>query len=370
MAARHGRRCIRLSARNLDALVTSLMLPVMLMLMFVYLFGGAIDTGPQYVTYVVPGVILLCAGFGSATTAVTVSQDLAGGIVDRFRSMDVGGAVDPRRARGGERAAQRRLDRCSCSRVAFLIGFRPHAGPLDWLAAVGILAAFVLAVSWLAAAIGLIAKSPEAANGFTFLIMFLPYASSAFVPVDTMPSWIQGFARAPADHPGHRDAARAAARDAGRLERVDGAGLVRRHPRRLGRRLRRAVPARGRAELRADRGGERRPRARLGVHRGEREVGEHRALGEVADVVGRAVAAVEHGQHADRLARQGRAARRASCRARSRSGARSRRRSRGRRGSPGRPRRRRSRARGRRCPGRARRRMPTTSSAPAPQAAW
>ena len=84
-------RCTRLSARNIDALVTSLMLPVMLMLIFVYLFGGAIDTGGEYVTYVVPGVILLCAGFGSATTAVTVSQDLAGGIVDRFRSLDVGG---------------------------------------------------------------------------------------------------------------------------------------------------------------------------------------------------------------------------------------------------------------------------------------
>ena len=79
--------------------------------------------------------------------------------------------------------------------VAFLIGFRPHAAPLDWLAAIGILLAFVLAVSWLAAAIGLIASSPEAANGFTFVIMFLPYASSAFVPVDTMPSWIQGFAQ-------------------------------------------------------------------------------------------------------------------------------------------------------------------------------
>ena len=84
-------RCTRLSARNIDALVTSLMLPVMLMLMFVYLFGGAIDTGGEYVTYVVPGVILLCAGFGSATTAVTVSQDLTGGIIDRFRSLDVGG---------------------------------------------------------------------------------------------------------------------------------------------------------------------------------------------------------------------------------------------------------------------------------------
>jgi ABC-2 type transport system permease protein len=165
----------------------------MLMLLFVYLFGGAIDTGTEYVTYVVPGVILLCAGFGSATTAVTVSQDMTGGIVDRFRSMDVGGAA----ILAGHVAASALRNAASTVlvfAVAFAIGFRPHAAPLDWLAAIGIVLAFVLAVSWLAAAIGLIAKSPEAANGFTFVIMFLPYASSAFVPVDTMPSWIQGFA--------------------------------------------------------------------------------------------------------------------------------------------------------------------------------
>jgi ABC-2 type transport system permease protein len=187
-------RCTRLSARNIDALITSLMLPVMLMLVFVYLFGGAIETGGEYVTYVVPGVILLCAGFGSATTAVTVSQDLTGGIIDRFRSMDVGGPS----ILAGHVAASALRNAASTVLVfgvAFLIGFRPHAGALDWLAAVGVLIAFVLAISWFAAAIGLIAKSPEAANGFTFVIMFLPYASSAFVPVDTMPSWIQGFAQ-------------------------------------------------------------------------------------------------------------------------------------------------------------------------------
>src|SRR3954470_14542344 len=86
-------RCIRLSARNIDALLTSLMLPVMLMLLFVYLFGGAINTGTKYVTYVVPGVILLCSGFGSASTAVTVSNDLKTGIIDRLRSVDIGGTA-------------------------------------------------------------------------------------------------------------------------------------------------------------------------------------------------------------------------------------------------------------------------------------
>src|SRR5690606_35156931 len=82
---------VRLSTRNIEAMMTALFLPVMLLLLFVYLFGGAIDTGTKYVTYVVPGVILLCAGWSSATTAVTVSQDMQGGIIDRFRSMDIGG---------------------------------------------------------------------------------------------------------------------------------------------------------------------------------------------------------------------------------------------------------------------------------------
>jgi ABC-2 type transport system permease protein len=186
-------RCVRLSRRNIDALITSLMLPVMLMLVFVYLFGGAIDTGTKYVTYVVPGVLLLCAGFGSSLTAVTVCYDMTNGIIDRFRSMDVGGAA----VITGHVVASATRNLASTVLVfgvAFLIGFRPSAGPLDWLAAVGVLLLFILALSWFSAAIGLLAKTPDAAGGYTFLIMFLPYASSAFVPVDTMPSWLHGFA--------------------------------------------------------------------------------------------------------------------------------------------------------------------------------
>ena len=186
-------RCVRLSMRQVDALLTSLLLPVLLMLIFVYLFGGAIETGTDYVTYVVPGVILLCAGFGSATTAVTVSQDMSGGIVDRLRSLDVGG---PSVLAGHVAAsvARNAISTVLVIAVALAIGFRPDAGPLEWLAVAGVLLAFVLAMSALSAALGLLAGSPEAANGITFLILFLPYASSAFVPVDTMPSWLQGFA--------------------------------------------------------------------------------------------------------------------------------------------------------------------------------
>ena len=186
-------RNLRMTRRNTDALLTSLLLPVLLMLLFVYLFGGAIQTGTRYVTYVVPGVLLLCAGFGASMTAVSVTTDMGGGIVDRFRSMDVGGSS----VLAGHVAASVVRNLASTALVfgvAFLIGFRPSAGPLDWLAAVGVLLLFILAISWLAAAVGLLARSPEAAGGFSFLVMFLPYPSSAFVPIDTMPAWLHGFA--------------------------------------------------------------------------------------------------------------------------------------------------------------------------------
>ncbi len=187
------RRATRLSIRNGDALLTSLALPIMLMLLFVYLFGGAIDTGTEYVTYVVPGVILLCASFGASLTSVVVANDMTNGIMDRFRSMDVRGAA----VLGGHVAASTARNLTSTALVlgvAFLIGFRPQAGLLDWLAAIGILVVAIVALSWASAAVGLLAKTPEAASGFTFFVMFLPYPSSAFVPVETMPSWIHGFA--------------------------------------------------------------------------------------------------------------------------------------------------------------------------------
>ena len=187
-------RCLRLSRRNVEAVLTSLMLPIMLMLLFVYLFGGAIETGTEkYVTYVVPGLLLLCAGYGASVTAVSVCHDMTGGIVDRFRSLDVGGAA----VLAGHVTASVVRNAASTVLVlgvGVLVGFRPHASALDWLGAAAMLLAFVVALSWFAAVIGLLAKTPEGASGFTFFVMFLPYPSSAFVPVHTMPGWIQGFA--------------------------------------------------------------------------------------------------------------------------------------------------------------------------------
>ena len=186
-------RSLRLSVRSPDALLTALMLPVMLMVVFVYLFGGAVDIGTRYVDYVVPGVLLLCAVTGASTTAVTVCQDMTGGIIDRFRSLDVSGSA----VLAGHVAAsvlRNLVSTLLVTAVAVGIGFRPHASVAGFAAALGVLLLFVAAVSWLAAAFGLLVSAPEAANGAMFLLMFFCYASSAFVPVATMPWWLRGFA--------------------------------------------------------------------------------------------------------------------------------------------------------------------------------
>ena len=157
-------RSTRMSWRNLDALITAVMLPVIILVFFVYLFGGAIDTGTAYVDYVAPSVILLCTCLGASTTAVSVSLDLTHGVVDRFRAMDVSGFA----LLGGHVVASVARNAISTALVfaaASLIGFRPNATPLAWLGVAGLLGLFVLAISWLAAALGLLVKSPEAANG-------------------------------------------------------------------------------------------------------------------------------------------------------------------------------------------------------------
>ncbi|MFC4554750.1 ABC transporter permease [Georgenia faecalis] len=186
-------RGIRRSTREVDALLLAVALPVLLMVLFVVVFGGALRPDGRYVDYVVPGVILLCAGYGAAQTAVAVAGDMTEGIVDRLRTMPVAasavltGHVVASMARNA-------LAMVAVVAVALALGFRPSAGPLQWLAAAGILALFVLAVSWVSACLGLVARSVEAASGFTFAVLFLPYLSSAFVPTETMPRALQGFA--------------------------------------------------------------------------------------------------------------------------------------------------------------------------------
>jgi ABC-2 type transport system permease protein len=186
-------RALRLNRRTPDALVLAIALPVLLMVLFVELFGGAIDGAGGYVQYVVPGVLVLAAAFGAGTTALAVSSDLARGVVDRFRSLDVG-APALLAGQVGASLVRSAVSSVLVVGVALALGFRPHAGVGGWLAAAAVLGAFVLAMSWLSAVVGLLATSPEGASGFTFFVSFLPYPSSAFVAVATLPVWLRGFA--------------------------------------------------------------------------------------------------------------------------------------------------------------------------------
>jgi len=179
-------RCVRRSLRDPEAFFTALMLPVVLMLLFVYIFGGALNTGGAYVDYVVPGLIVLCAGFGAGTTAVAVATDMSSGIVDRFRSMPIHGSS----ILAGHivaSLARNLLATALVIGVGLGVGWRPVASPVGWLAAAGMIVAFILAMSWLAAAFGLLVGSAEAANAATFVLMFIPYLSTAFVPARTLP---------------------------------------------------------------------------------------------------------------------------------------------------------------------------------------
>jgi ABC-2 type transport system permease protein len=188
-----ARRCIRRSLRDPEAFFTALMLPVALMLLFVYVFGGALRTGVAYVDYVVPGLIVLCAGLGAGTTAVAVATDLTDGIVDRLRSMPIA----PSSILMGHIAASLARNLIATTLVVgvgLLVGWRPSGSPGDWVGAAAMIVLLILALSWLAAAVGLLARTPEAANAFTFVLMFIPYVSTAFVPARTMPGALRAFA--------------------------------------------------------------------------------------------------------------------------------------------------------------------------------
>ncbi|WP_091230369.1 ABC transporter permease [Microbacterium sp. 3J1] len=183
-------RSLRYSLRDGESLLMAILLPVMLMLMFTWVFGGAIDPSGGYVDYVVPGIILTCAGFGASSTALYVATDMRSGIIDRFRTMPVRASA----VLTGHVVASLLRNLVATSiviGVGVLVGFRPEASPAEWLALAGLIALYILAITYLFAAIGLAAGSPEGANGYGFILLFLPYLSSAFVPVASMPEWLQ-----------------------------------------------------------------------------------------------------------------------------------------------------------------------------------
>ncbi len=183
-------RSIRLSRRNLDLMIMAVVLPVLMMSLFVYVFGGAISSVQSYVDYVVPGIIVLCTGYGATSTAMSVADDMKKGVVDRFRSMPISSfAVLTGHVTAS--VARNTLATFAVVLVALLMGFRPSVSPVSWVLAMGLLLLYVVALSWLAAGFGVIARSVESASLLGFFMLFIPYLSSAFVPVETMPAFLR-----------------------------------------------------------------------------------------------------------------------------------------------------------------------------------
>ncbi len=170
-------------------------MPIMFLLLFRYVFGGAIQTnGTTYVNYLVAGILIQNAAFGASTTALNLVIDLKRGIVDRFRSLPM---FSPALLVGHVCADMVRnvLALIIMLAVSFLIGFRPTAGITEWFLVIGLLLLFTLAISWLSSISGLVLKSQEAVQWASFMpIMPLTFASSAFVPTDTMPKYLKIFA--------------------------------------------------------------------------------------------------------------------------------------------------------------------------------
>jgi ABC-2 type transport system permease protein len=182
-------------------LIGSIMAPVVLLLLFVYILGGPIGDGlgeaargARYVDFLVPGILMMTVASGSGTTAITVCTDMTGGIIDRLRTMAVTrGAILAGHVGGS--VLRTLVTTAVLTGVALLAGFQPEATVLDWCAVVGIIAAFSFAVAWLSAAVGLVTKSVAGANGATLPIQFLlPFLSSAFVPAGSMPAGVRWFA--------------------------------------------------------------------------------------------------------------------------------------------------------------------------------
>ena len=189
-------RSLRHILRSPDTIITTAVMPIAMLLMFVYVFGGAIDTGPgsgPYVNYLLPGILLITIASGISYTAFRLFQDMQGGIVERFRSMPI--------ARSSVLWAHvltslvaNLLSLVIVLGVAVLMGFRTEVGVLPWLAVAGILILFTLALTWIAVIPGLTARSVDGASAFSYPLIFLPFLSSAFVPTATMPGPLRWFA--------------------------------------------------------------------------------------------------------------------------------------------------------------------------------
>ena len=187
-------RSLRHITRSLDTIITTAIMPIAFMLLFVYVLGGAINSGSDsYVNYLLPGILLITIASGISYTAYRLFMDMKSGIFERFHSMPI--------ARSSVLWAHvltslvaNLISLVVVVLVALLMGFRSGAGVPAWLAVAGILILFTLALTWLAVIAGLSAKSVDGAGAFAYPLILLPFVSSAFVPTDTMPGPVRAFA--------------------------------------------------------------------------------------------------------------------------------------------------------------------------------
>ncbi len=187
-------RSLQHVTRSVDTIITTAIMPVAIMLLLVYVFGGAINTGSDsYVTYLLPGILLITIASGISYTALRLFLDMQSGIFERFQSLPI--------ARSGVLWAHVLTSLVAILvslvvvvLVALLMGFRSPAGVPAWLAVAGILLLFTLALTWIAVIPGMTARPVEGAGAFAYLLIFLPFVSSAFVPTETMPGPVRAFA--------------------------------------------------------------------------------------------------------------------------------------------------------------------------------
>lgn len=187
-------RSMRHITRSVDTIITTAIMPVAMMLLFVYVFGGAIDTGSvAYVNFMLPGILLMTVASGVAYTSLRLFNDLQSGVFERFQTMPIGRS-SVLWAHVLTSLVANLISLAVVLAVAIVIGFRSGAGVLAWLSIIGVLVLFTLGLTWLAIAAGMGARTMEGASAFAYPLIFLPFVSSAFVPTETMPTVVQAFA--------------------------------------------------------------------------------------------------------------------------------------------------------------------------------
>ncbi|WP_114854534.1 ABC transporter permease [Brachybacterium sp. YJGR34] len=192
-------RSLRHSFRDPESVLMAVLLPVMMMLIFVFVLGGAVTTDggapsrAEYLSYVLPAIALTAAGFGASFTAVVVSNDMTTGLIDRLRTMPFP-AVTLLLGHTVASMVRNLLATVVVVLVALAVGFRTEASAMQLLGSLGLIALWILVITVVFATLGMLAGSAEAASGYGFILLFLPYLSSGFAPVESMPSWLQAFA--------------------------------------------------------------------------------------------------------------------------------------------------------------------------------